>query len=620
MAPPAPQHRVQRLVVELAGARRADAGALQAAALRQVQQHLLPLIDSACTRLGDAHAVQRIDRLEIDLAGWPAAAWSADTAASQALRQQFEATLVRVLGQALLSAPAVQTDAELVASCLHTGLLPWWADSADRGALQRALAALLAQPVQRGQSWLPPADAEAPALQRLVVALTDMQLAGLLAQLQAQPGTAGVPWSALLATIAQALGLAPATLRQAWWREALAAALQPGWPAAQAWAQALQRLPHRLALGAGTVATAWRRALDQVASQAAGATGAAGAACAAGAAGADQAALAPLWQATQQAWPGAARAPVDRPSVRPSAPSADAPGQARHAPSSAAADAAALPAADAALDRLAAWLSRRPAGDAAMAWLPWLQALRQRVPGGAAPGWAALVANGAPAAALAAALHDGLVAAPLPAGASQGQRPGAAVALASLLQAQAPARQPGPASQPAAGVVAPDALYPANAGLVLLWPFVQRFADRQGLLDGRQLRSPAAAARLAVLLQCVAAGDADPPEFQLPLNKLLCGLPLDAPILLDEPITSAEQDECSDLLAAVVQAAPVLRQMSAGSFRQAFLQRQGQLLSQDGHWLMRVERATHDVVMDRFPWSPSIVRLPWMPRLLQVQW
>jgi hypothetical protein len=396
--------------------------------------------------------------------------------------------------------------------------------------------------------------------------------------------------------MAQALGLAPAALRHAWWREALAAGLQSGWSAAQAWTQALQRLPSRLALGTSTVATAWRRALNQAAPEA------------------DGAALAPLWQATQQAWPGAARAAVDRPL----APTADVPGHAGDALSSAAADAAALSAADAAFNRLEAWLSRRTSCDAALAWLPWLLALRQQLRGGATPGWVALLANGAPAAALATALHDGLAAATLPAGASPAQRPGAAEALASLLQAQA--RPPASASQPAEGVAPADALYLANAGLVLLWPFVQRFADRLGLLEARQFRSPAAAARLAVLLQCVATADADPPEFQLPLNKLLCGLPLEAPILLDEPITSAEQDECTDLLAAVVQAAPVLRQMSADGFRQAFLQRQGQLLTQDGHWLLRVERATHDVVMDRFPWSPAIVRLPWMPRLLQVQW
>jgi hypothetical protein len=55
------------------------------------------------------------------------------------------------------------------------------------------------------------------------------------------------------------------------------------------------------------------------------------------------------------------------------------------------------------------------------------------------------------------------VAATLPAGASPGQRPGAAVALASLLQSQA--RQPGPASQPATPVNQPASCQPFNGSL-----------------------------------------------------------------------------------------------------------------------------------------------------------
>ena len=64
----------------------------------------------------------------------------------------------------------------------------------------------------------------------------------------------------------------------------------------------------------------------------------------------------------------------------------------------------------------------------------------------------------------------------------------------------------------------------------------------------------------------------------------------------------------------------MLGSISPDGLRHAFLQRSGQLGTQDGHWLLRVELATHDVLIDRLPWSPSIVRLPWMPRLLQVQW
>lgn len=594
MGAPAPQHRVQRLVVELSGVDRADAAALQAAAQRQVQQHLLPLIDRLCTQLGDPTAVQRIHRLEIDLAAWPAAAWADGGDLAPALRARFQTTLESALAQALHTAPTVQADVELVASCLHTGQLPWWADAADRAALQQALARLLAAPHLAGQAWLPPADADAPALQRLVAALGDGDLAGLVARLAPSRPAPAAPWPALLTAIAQALGLAPARLRQAWWREALAAALRPGQPGAASWAQALQQLPSRLGLDAGVLAPAWRRALDQCGTPA------------------DAAALAPLWQALDEAWP-AGRAPAPAPQARP--------GDAADA----AADEATL------LASLATSLALRPPGDAALAWLPWLQALRAQPGGQALPHLGALLASGAPGAAITTALHDALQSVPLPAGAEAHQRPVAAAALAALLQAQAlarhstahqaPSQQPAPSSpHPAPGLPTADALYLANAGLVLLWPFVQRFADRLGLLQERQFRSPAHAVRLAVLLQCLATGDADPPEFQLPLNKLLCGLPLDASILLNDPITADEQDECLALLDGVLAAAPVLGNISRDGLRQAFLQRAGQVSTQDGHWLLRVERATHDVLIDRLPWSPAIVRLPWMPRLLQVQW
>ncbi len=155
---------------------------------------------------------------------------------------------------------------------------------------------------------------------------------------------------------------------------------------------------------------------------------------------------------------------------------------------------------------------------------------------------------------------------------------------------------------------------------MLLWPFLPRFFLHLGLWADARWAHPAAAERAARLLQCVASGDADPPEFQLPLNKLLCGLPLDDALLDDAPLTEPEQAECGALLQAVIAQAPILREMSVAGFRASFLLRPGQLSSRDGHWLLRVERQTYDVVIDRFPWGLGIVRLPWMPTLLQVQW
>ena len=45
-----------------------------------------------------------------------------------------------------------------------------------------------------------------------------------------------------------------------------------------------------------------------------------------------------------------------------------------------------------------------------------------------------------------------------------------------------------------------------------------------------------------------------------------------------------------------------------------------QLTMVEGTWLLRVERASHDLVLDRFPWSWSWLKLPWMGDPLRVEW
>jgi hypothetical protein len=169
-----------------------------------------------------------------------------------------------------------------------------------------------------------------------------------------------------------------------------------------------------------------------------------------------------------------------------------------------------------------------------------------------------------------------------------------------------------------------DELYVGNAGLVVLWPFLGRFFALQELLEENKFKNPAALQRAAGLLQYVAtgedAGDAAAPEYLLPLNKVLCGMPLDEVFDFGPPITDAEIEACDDLLGAVIQQAPILREMSVAGFRASFLLRKGQLSARDGNWLLRVERETHDVVLDRFPWGVNLVKLPWMEAMMQVEW
>lgn len=165
-----------------------------------------------------------------------------------------------------------------------------------------------------------------------------------------------------------------------------------------------------------------------------------------------------------------------------------------------------------------------------------------------------------------------------------------------------------------------DEAYVENAGLVILWPFLERFFDRLDLLHEKRFRDEATAQRAVALLQYLVTEDSTPAEYLLPLNKVLCGMQPDALFDFDSSLQAEEQDECQHLLQAAIEHATILRKMSMAGFRGSFLLRKGLLESRDGAWLLRVERETHDVVLDRFPWSFGWVKLPWMKTQLRVEW
>jgi hypothetical protein len=166
-----------------------------------------------------------------------------------------------------------------------------------------------------------------------------------------------------------------------------------------------------------------------------------------------------------------------------------------------------------------------------------------------------------------------------------------------------------------------EELYLNNAGLVLLWPFLGTFFEHLGLVVDGLFRDTMAIHRAIALLHYLTSGDpATPPEYLLPLNKLLCGLDLDQAYIMDIPLTDFELQECEELLDAVIEHASVLNHMSNSGFRGTFLLRQGQLSSRDGAWLLRVERETFDIVLERFPWSVEWVKLSWMNLPLRVEW
>lgn len=207
-------------------------------------------------------------------------------------------------------------------------------------------------------------------------------------------------------------------------------------------------------------------------------------------------------------------------------------------------------------------------------------------------------------------------------------RTAAVAALIEAFGASAAREAPDPARPTASRLRSPatraepdhDALAVPGAGLPLLAPFLPAFFAHLGLTGDGAFTDEAARHRAAALLHHLVTGETVVAEASLALAKLLVGLDLDAVHLPGEPLTRAEVEAATGLLEAVIGHAPALGQIGVHGLREAWLQRPGSLSTRDGSWLLRVERRTYDILIERLPWSFAWVRLPWMAAPLAVEW
>jgi hypothetical protein len=155
------------------------------------------------------------------------------------------------------------------------------------------------------------------------------------------------------------------------------------------------------------------------------------------------------------------------------------------------------------------------------------------------------------------------------------------------------------------------------AGVVLLHPFLARFFEAVGIAEGDKLLQ---AERALCLLHYLATGLRLAPEYELLLAKVLCNVPLDAPVDSRIEISAAEEEEAAALLSAVIRHWDALGNTSLENLRGSFLVRPGKLAQRYGEYLLQVEQRSYDVLLDRLPWGLGLVQLPWMQRILWVEW
>jgi hypothetical protein len=171
-----------------------------------------------------------------------------------------------------------------------------------------------------------------------------------------------------------------------------------------------------------------------------------------------------------------------------------------------------------------------------------------------------------------------------------------------------------------AGEEFPDSIFVPNAGLVILWPFIKRFLEMAGLVKENKFISEEAQNRALYLLQYLVVGNVQAEEYQLTLNKILCGLDWQYPALQIKEITEQEKQIAEGLLQAVIQQWNKLGSTSVDGLRGTFLWRNGKLFQEDGQWRLQIEKKTFDILLDHLPWSVSMIRFPWMEKVMSCEW
>ncbi len=165
-----------------------------------------------------------------------------------------------------------------------------------------------------------------------------------------------------------------------------------------------------------------------------------------------------------------------------------------------------------------------------------------------------------------------------------------------------------------------ESVYIDNAGLVLLAPYIPRYFDMLGLLENNKFKNREAAERGVHLLQYLLNESTDSFEYQLVLNKLLCGVDAGVPIVRAIEITSEEIAASESLLKGVIGNWPILKNTSIAGLRESFLQREAHLQLKNESWQLLVQSKAFDMLLDSLPWSYATIKLSWMKRPIQVDW
>lgn len=160
-----------------------------------------------------------------------------------------------------------------------------------------------------------------------------------------------------------------------------------------------------------------------------------------------------------------------------------------------------------------------------------------------------------------------------------------------------------------------------HAGVILLAPFLKTFFTNLDLIiNNTEWKDKAAQYKAIYILRFLSTGLHHAFEYNLTIEKILCGVSIDEPIPGDIELKTEDMAEAEALLSSVIEHWKAIKNTSVNGLRETFLKRDGLLTKQENGWLLQVERKTLDVLIDSIPWGYSTISLPWNNYIISVEW
>lgn len=160
--------------------------------------------------------------------------------------------------------------------------------------------------------------------------------------------------------------------------------------------------------------------------------------------------------------------------------------------------------------------------------------------------------------------------------------------------------------------------YIDNAGLIIIYPFLQNFYKKIRVLDQNNGISKEKYDLAIHALHYLSSGKTLSYESDMVFEKFLCGVPLDFPVNRFLALEESVKEEANILLMAVTDHWEKLKNTSPEGLRELFFTREGKLELESSR--LTINRMAQDILLESLPWNLTIVKFPWLKKSLFVHW